>query len=66
MTGPALSLAARIKARETTARAITEAALQRAAARGPEVNAFTAILADRALAKAAAIATLPHQNDPVA
>jgi len=65
MTGPALSLAARIKARETTARAITEAALQRAAARGPEVNAFTAILADRALAKAAAIdATIAAGRDP--
>ncbi|MBL6458601.1 AtzE family amidohydrolase [Belnapia sp. T6] len=55
MSPPALSLAARIRAGETTARAVMEAALARCAARGPEVNAFTALLPDRALAAAEAM-----------
>ncbi|MDO9708997.1 AtzE family amidohydrolase [Paracraurococcus sp. LOR1-02] len=53
--GPALGIAARLRARETTARAVTEAALARIAARNAEVNAFTAVLADRALARADAV-----------
>jgi len=53
--GPALIIAARIRARETTARAVTEAALHRAMTRSPSVNAFTAILAERAMAAARAV-----------
>jgi 1-carboxybiuret hydrolase len=53
--GPALALAARIRAGETTARAVTKAALARIEARGPSLNAFTALLADRAMAAAAAL-----------
>ncbi|MBK1660150.1 AtzE family amidohydrolase [Paracraurococcus ruber] len=55
MSGPALAIAARIRAGETTARAVTEAALARIAARNAAVNAFTAVLADRALAAADAL-----------
>lgn len=55
MSGPALAIAARIRSGETTARAVTGAALARIAARNPEVNAFTAVLADRAMAAAAAL-----------
>ncbi|TCZ54284.1 AtzE family amidohydrolase [Roseicella aquatilis] len=55
MSNPALDTAARIRAGETTARAVTRAALARIAARNPAVNAFTALLADRALARAAAL-----------
>ena len=52
---PALDTAARIRAGETTARAVAEAALARIAAHNPAVNAFTAVLAERALADAAAV-----------
>lgn len=55
MSDPALDIARCIRAGETTARAVTEAALARIAAQNPAVNAFTAVLAERALADAAAI-----------
>ncbi|MCB4822073.1 AtzE family amidohydrolase [Roseicella sp. GB24] len=63
--GPALGLAARIRAGETTARAVTEAALARIAARNAEVNAFTTLLADRALASAAALDARIAAGQPV-
>jgi AtzE family amidohydrolase len=47
-----LGLAAAIRARWVSARAVTEAALARVASRGVAVNAFTAVLADRARADA--------------
>src|SRR4029450_8121417 len=43
-----LGLVAAIRARRVSARAVTEAALARVASRGVAVNAFTAVLADRA------------------
>ena len=55
MTGPALTIAARVRAGEVTARTVAEAALSRIAGRNAEVNAFTAVLAERALAAADAV-----------
>ncbi len=55
MSGPALAIAARVRAGEVSARSVAEAALARIAMRGPEVNAFTAVLAERALAAADAV-----------
>ncbi|WP_043335782.1 AtzE family amidohydrolase [Belnapia moabensis] len=55
MSGSALAIAARVRTGETSARAVAEAALTRIAARGAEVNAFTAVLAERALAVADAV-----------
>jgi AtzE family amidohydrolase len=63
--GPALGLAARIRAGETTAKAVTEAALARIAARNAEVNAFTALLAERALATATALDARIAAGQPV-
>lgn len=61
----ALAIAARIRAGQTTATAVIEATLARIAARGPEVNAFTAVLAGRALAAAAALdARIARGEDP--
>lgn len=63
--GPALAIAARVRGGATTARAVAEAALVRVAARGPAVNAFTAVLADRALAAADAVdARIAAGQDP--
>jgi 1-carboxybiuret hydrolase len=65
MSGPALAIAARVRAGEVSARSVAEAALARAAARGPEVNAFTALLAERALAAADAVdARIAAGQDP--
>ncbi|WP_043363321.1 AtzE family amidohydrolase [Belnapia sp. F-4-1] len=55
MNGPALAIAAQVRAGEVSARTVAEAALARIAARGPEVNAFTAVLAERAIAAADAV-----------
>ena len=63
--GPALALAARIRSGETTARAVTETALARIRDRGPAVNAFTALLADRAMAAAAALDRRIAAGEPV-
>ncbi len=65
MSGTALALAARIRARETTARAAVEAALGRIAAGDGRINAFTALLAARALARADGIdAAIAGGGDP--
>jgi AtzE family amidohydrolase len=47
-----LGLASAVRARRVSARAVTEVAVARAAARGVAVNAFTAVLADQARADA--------------
>ncbi|WP_043833778.1 AtzE family amidohydrolase [Muricoccus aerilatus] len=58
VTGPgatATSIAAAVSAGEVTARAVTEAALSRIVALNPRLNAFTDVLAERALATAAQV-----------
>ena len=52
---PALEIGARIRAREITAVEVARQALARAEALNPKVNAFTALLPERALAEAAAV-----------
>ena len=47
-----VGLAAAVRAGRASARAVTEAALVRIATRGPEVNAFTTVLAEQARADA--------------
>jgi AtzE family amidohydrolase len=65
MSGPALAIAAGVRAGEVSARAVAEAALARIARRGAEVNAFTAVLAERALAAADAVdACIAAGQDP--
>jgi len=65
VTETALALAARIRARQSTAREAVAAALARIAAGDSKVNAFTAVLGDRALARAAAIdAAIARGEDP--
>jgi AtzE family amidohydrolase len=51
----ALEIAAEVRTRRVTARAVTEAALARIARHNSAVNAFTAVLAERALAEADAL-----------
>jgi len=51
----AAEIARAVSAGETTALAVTEAALKRIEARNPVLNAFTAVTRERALAKARAI-----------
>jgi Asp-tRNA(Asn)/Glu-tRNA(Gln) amidotransferase A subunit family amidase len=51
----ALELAAEVRARKVTARAVTEAALDRVARHNSAVNAFTTVLTRRALAEADAL-----------
>ncbi len=61
----ALELAARIRRREIAAVEVTAAAIARAEAVNPAVNAFTAITATRARAEAAAVdAALARGEDP--
>ncbi len=65
MSGPALAIAARVRSGEVLARSVAEAALARIGARGAEVNAFTALLAERALAAADAVdARIAAGQDP--
>jgi AtzE family amidohydrolase len=52
---PASEIARAVRAQETTAAAVTEAALAAIAARNPALNAFTTITANRARAEAAAV-----------
>ncbi len=52
---PALEIAARIRARQVTAVEVARQALARAEALNPKVNAFTALLPERAMAEAAAV-----------
>ncbi|MES2711552.1 MAG: AtzE family amidohydrolase [Pseudomonadota bacterium] len=62
---PATEIARAVRARETTAAAVTEAALATIAARNPALNAFTTITADRARAEAAAVdAAIAAGRDP--
>ncbi|MBE9606087.1 AtzE family amidohydrolase [Acetobacteraceae bacterium H6797] len=61
----ALGIATAIRNRQTTALAVTEAALARIAALDPSLNAFTAVTAERARAEAAAIdAALARGENP--
>jgi AtzE family amidohydrolase len=61
----AAATAAAIRAGLTTAAAVTEDALAAIAARGPALNAFTEVTADRARAEAAAVdAALAAGRDP--
>ncbi|MFC7692622.1 amidase family protein [Paeniroseomonas aquatica] len=61
----ALGIAARVRSGQASARAVAEAALARVAARGPAVNAFTAVLEARALASADAVdARIAAGQDP--
>jgi AtzE family amidohydrolase len=54
-TATALEISAALRARKTSALAVTEALLARIAATHERVNAFTTVTADRALAEAAAV-----------
>lgn len=61
----AAEIAGAVRARTMSARAVTVEALARIAAHDPELNAFTAVFADRALARAAAIdAAIAAGSDP--
>ena len=61
----AIALAKRIKQRETTATATIEASLAEIARRNHELNCFTAILSDRAIARAQKIdSEIAKGNDP--
>ncbi|MCK0209076.1 AtzE family amidohydrolase [Starkeya koreensis] len=55
LAGPALDLAAAVRAGQVSARAVTEAALARIHALDPVLNAFTDVTAERARAEADAI-----------
>ena len=55
-------IAAAVAAGETTALAVTEAALAVIAARNPTLNAFTAVTAERARAKAKAVDASPDKT----
>jgi len=54
-TATALEISAAIRARKTTARAVTEALLTRIAATHERINAFTTVTTERALAEATAV-----------
>ncbi len=65
MNGTATEIAAAVRGGQMTARAATEAALARIAERDPAVNAFTDLVADRALRQADAVdAALASGRDP--
>ncbi|HWD57661.1 MAG TPA: AtzE family amidohydrolase [Stellaceae bacterium] len=65
MSADGLSIAAAVKAGETSAVAVAEAALARIAARDPVLNSFTTVTAERALAEAHAVdAALARGEDP--
>jgi 1-carboxybiuret hydrolase len=55
LNGPALAIAAQVRAGQVSAREVAGAALARAERLNPRVNAFTTLLAERALAEAAAV-----------
>ena len=64
-TAGAVEIAAQVRAGAVTAQAVVGAALARIAARNATVNAFTAVLADRAIAAAAALdARIARGEDP--
>ncbi len=58
----ASDIAAAVASGETSALAVTEAALSLIAARNPTLNAFTAVTAERALRRAKAIDASPEQK----
>jgi len=60
----AAEIARAVAAGETTALAVTEAALERIEARNPVLNAFTAVTRERALAKARALDAARSQGEP--
>jgi AtzE family amidohydrolase len=65
MSGEKPAIPARVRPGATTARAIIEATLARIARHGPAVNAFTAVLPERALAAADAVdACIAAGQDP--
>ena len=61
----AAEIARAVASGETTAPAVTEAALKRIEARNPALNAFTAVTRERALAKARAIDAARSQGAPL-
>ncbi len=62
---PALAIAAQVRGKQVSAVAVIQAALTRAEALNPQVNAFTALLTERALAEAAAVdARIAAGEDP--
>ena len=61
----AAEIARAVAAGETTALAVTEAALKRIEARNPVLNAFTAVTRERALAQARAIDAARSQGAPL-
>ncbi len=63
LLGPASAIAAAVRAGEVSATDVVEASLSRVAATDPAVNAFTDVLAERALGRAAA---LDARGDPAA
>jgi AtzE family amidohydrolase len=61
----AVAIARAVRAREQSAREVTQAALARIAARDPAINAFTRVLGEEALAAAAKVdATIAASRDP--
>ena len=62
---PALAIAAAIARGETTALAVTEAALARIAARDTRYNAFTAVTGERAVAAARAVDAMRARGAPL-
>jgi AtzE family amidohydrolase len=65
MSETALAIAAAIRTREVTARAVTEAALDRIAAHNGKVNAFTAVTTEAALRDADAVDAAVARGAPV-
>ena len=61
----AADIARAVASGETTALAVTEAALKRIEARNPALNAFTAVTRERALAKARAVDAARSQGVPL-
>ncbi len=60
----AVELAGLVRAREISARELTEASLERIAQVDPQIHAFTYVAADAALAQADALdASVPHPDD---
>lgn len=61
----ASTIAASVRRREVSATSVVSAALERIAAQNPILNCFTTVMADRALADAAAVdQTIAAGNDP--
>jgi AtzE family amidohydrolase len=65
IAGDAVGIARAVARGETSAAAVTEAALARIAAGDPPLNCFTAVLRERALADASAIDARRGRGDPL-